>query len=573
MQVNFITILLLILILIIIYHFFVSTNTENFINSEDFINKKKLTLYIFLSKKCPHCIDYENNHHKKIVDDLGSNYDIKKIYSDDDKDGLFNKFNIRYVPKGVLEQDGNVVEVKGQVRSGVVQNAATILNKLVTDMENTKTINNLVTNMENIKTINKKKLLVFLSKTCPHCVNYIQNKHKQLVNELGNEFSIELVYSDEDPDNLFDKYNINYVPKGVLEQDGKVVEVKGPLISEVVKNSAKMLNNLVTNMENTINKKKLLVFLSKTCHHCVNYIKNTHNQLVNELGNEFSIELVHSDEDSDNLFNKYNVNYVPKGIVISNGKEYEVKGHLKSENIRNTDKSINIEHMELDEINDDINGKINNNINSTTNSETNDETNNKKKLLVFLSKTCPHCVTYENVTHKKLLNELDNKFVIQKVYSDEDTNELFNKHNIKYVPKAIVISNGKEYQVNGLLKSENIMNADKSVIEKSIKDKSMNIEHMEHMENDKKNLLIFLSKTCPHCVTYDNSIHEKLKMELGNECNIKKIYNDKDTDGLFNKYNIRYVPAGIILSRERHIPIEGVINIENIKEQIKKLKN
>jgi hypothetical protein len=62
-------------------------------------------------------------------------------------------------------------------------------------------------------------------------------------------------------------------------------------------------------------------------------------------------------------------------------------------------------------------------------------------------------------------------------------------------------------------------------------------------------------------------------MELGNECNIKKIYNDNDNDGLFDKYNIRYVPAGIILSRERHIPIEGVINIENVKKQIKKLKN
>ena len=85
MQVNFITILLLILILIIIYHFFVSTNTENFINSEDFINKKKLTLYIFLSKKCPHSIDYENSHHKKLIDDLGSEYTIKKVYSDKKK--------------------------------------------------------------------------------------------------------------------------------------------------------------------------------------------------------------------------------------------------------------------------------------------------------------------------------------------------------------------------------------------------------------------------------------------------------------------------------------------------------
>jgi thiol-disulfide isomerase/thioredoxin len=539
MQVNFITILLLILILIIIYHFFISSKTENFINnencenalinkntvsSEDLINKKKLTLYIFLSKKCHHCIDYDNLHHKKIVDDLGSNYDIKKIYSDDDKDKLFNKFNIRYVPKGVLELDDNTVEVKGQIRSEVVKNAEKILNNMVVNNKNTET------NNKNTEIINKKKLLVFLSKTCPHCVNYI---------------------------------------------------------------------------------------------------KNTHNQLLNELGNEYLIQLLYSDQDSDNLFDKYNVNYVPKCMVISNGKEYEVKGHLNSENIRNTDKSINIEHMELDEINDDENSKINKNSNINdeannkindetnyksndesnyktndesndesnykTNDESNDETNyksndesndetnykindkindkinsemnNKKKLLVFLSKTCPYCTRYEKDTHAKLLNELDNNFVIKKVYIDEDEDNLFNKYNVKYVPKGIVISKGKEFEVNGQLKSENILNADKS----------MNIEHMnmisKNTELEKKNLLIFLSKTCPHCVTYDNNMHEKLKMELGNECNIKKIYADNDNDGLFNKYNIRYVPAGVILSRQRYIPIEGVINIENVKKQIKKLKN
>ena len=53
MQVNFITILLLILLLIIIYHYFIYTNTENFINqvnTENLVNDKKLT---FLK-----CINY-----------------------------------------------------------------------------------------------------------------------------------------------------------------------------------------------------------------------------------------------------------------------------------------------------------------------------------------------------------------------------------------------------------------------------------------------------------------------------------------------------------------------------------
>jgi len=535
MQVNFITILLLILILIIIYHFFISTKTENFINnencanaliskntvnSEDLINKKKITLYIFLSKKCPHCIDYENLHHKKVVDDLGSNYDIKKIYSDDDKDKLFNKFNIKYVPKGVLEQDDNTVEVKGQIRSEVVTNAEKMLNNMVANNKNTE-INN-----KDTETINKKKLLVFLSKTCPHCVNYIQNTHNQLLNELGNEFIIQLIYSDQDGDNLFDKYNVNYVPKCMVISNGNELEVKGQLNSENIRNTDKSIN----------------------------------------------IEHMELDEINDDENSKIN-----KNSIINDETNYKINDET---NYKINDKTNDETNYKInDETNDETNYKINDETNDETNYKINDETNykikykikneinsemnNKKKLLVFLSKTCPHCTRYENDTHAKLLNELDNEFIIQKVYVDEDETNLFNKYNVKYVPKGIVISKGKEYEVNGQLKSENIINAVKS----------MNIEHMKmvnkNTELEKKNLLIFLSKTCPHCVIYDNDMHEKLKMELGNECNIKKIYADDDNEGLFNKYNIRYVPAGVILSRERYIPIEGVINIENVKKQIK----
>jgi predicted nucleic acid-binding Zn-ribbon protein len=775
MQVNFITILLLILLLIIIYNFFISNNTENFTKSEELIlnknliNQKKLTLYIFLSRTCPYSLEYENVHHKKLIDDLGSEYIIKKIYSDNDDAELFNKFNIKYVPKGVLKQDENVVEVKGQLRSEVVKNAKKILD-------------NMITNEECTKSIDKKKLLIFLSKTCPHCVNYIEKTHNELYNQLQNDFTFQLIFSDEDNDGLFNKYNVNYVPKGVVISNEKEYEIKGNLNSDNIKNADKIkniehmsfetddeinnkinytvnnemnnvnnemnnvknemnnvknemnntinnvnnvknemnnvknemnnvknemnntinnvnvnnvnneMNNVKNEMNNTINnvnvnnvnnemnnvnnvnnemnneinnannemnnvndeinnvndemnnvndemnnvndemnnvndEKKLLVFLSKTCPHCKTYDNVTHNQLLKDLDNKIKIEKVYSDNDTKGLFAKYNIKYVPKGVVISNRKSCEVNGPLKYDNIMNADKinnnnsnekkllvflsktchhcktydnvihnqllkdldnKIKIEKVYSD--NDtqglfnkynikyvpkgvvvsnrkscEVNGplKYDNIMNAD---KINNNDSNEKKLLVFLSKTCPHCKTYDNVTHNQLLKDLDNKIKIEKVYSDNDTQGLFDKYNIKYVPKGVVVSNGKSSEVNGPLKYDNIMNAEKI-------NNIINADKINNNESNENKLLVFLSKTCPHCVTYDNVTHNKLLKDLDNKIKIEKVYSDKDTQGLFNKYNINFVPAGILLSRERHIPIEGIINTENIKEQIKKLKN
>jgi thiol-disulfide isomerase/thioredoxin len=304
-------------------------------------------------------------------------------------------------------------------------------------------------------------------------------------------------------------------------------EVKGQINKENVLDADK-------DIIDDSNKKKLLVFLSKTCPHCVNYDKITHNKLKKELEDKMLIEKIYSDNDTHGLFNKYNIKYVPKGVVISNGKGYEVNGQLKSENIMNADKINNIEQF--------------------NNMET-----DKKKLLVFLSKTCPHCVNYDKITHNKLQKELEDIMPIEKIYDDADPQGLFKKYNVKYIPKCIVISGGMGYEVKGQINKENVLDADKDIIDVS----------------NKKKLLVFLSKTCPHCITYEKETHDKLLKELlkelDNEIMIEKVYSDNDTQGLFNKYNINFVPAGILLSRERHIPIEGIINTENIKEQIKNL--
>lgn len=56
-------------------------------------------------------------------------------------------------------------------------------------------------------------LYVFVSKTCPHCVTYNEQKHPILEKALANtNIKIKRVFADEDPDKLFEKYQVQFVP-------------------------------------------------------------------------------------------------------------------------------------------------------------------------------------------------------------------------------------------------------------------------------------------------------------------------------------------------------------------------
>jgi thiol-disulfide isomerase/thioredoxin len=106
---------------------------------------------------------------------------------------------------------------------------------------------------------------------------------------------------------------------------------------------------------------------------------------------------------------------------------------------------------------------------------------------------------------------------------------------------------------------------------KKIMELYSNITGKEDEEEDSENeLLVFLSKTCPYCIKYDKEMHNKLEKELENKCKIRKIYSDNDKDNLFSKYKINYVPKGILLSKDRYIPIEGALTGSNIIEYLEK---
>lgn len=68
-----------------------------------------------------------------------------------------------------------------------------------------------------------KMILIFLSNSCHHCKNYIKHEHDKVV-ELCKKKNMELklIYPDQDPDNLFEKFNIEYVPKCYIMKDDKI---------------------------------------------------------------------------------------------------------------------------------------------------------------------------------------------------------------------------------------------------------------------------------------------------------------------------------------------------------------
>ena len=78
------------------------------------------------------------------------------------------------------------------------------------------------------------------------------------------------------------------------------------------------------------------VFLSKTCPHCTDYVKYTHQELSNSLtSNNVTLIELYGDNDPQQLFKKFNVQYVPTCVVSVNGKTKTLDGQINSKNVQN----------------------------------------------------------------------------------------------------------------------------------------------------------------------------------------------------------------------------------------------
>ncbi len=605
---------LLILILILLFLIILNTYTscsENFTTQES-VNEK-IPLYIFLSNSCKFCKEFEKDKYERLVEEIGNIYNIKKVYLENNKE-LFIKYNIFRVPTALVELNNKTAVADELTKESIL--------KAHNSLFNIESENDLYMDTNN----NKKELKIFLSKNCPYCINYLNTVHKVLLEQLKDEFNFKLIFTDSDTDNLFSRYNVQYVPKAIVVHNGVDKEVIGQINYENIKKASDNLQNInEINKEETNNKKKILVFLSKRCPHCIRYDKETHDKLSNELKDKYELERIYDDiKDGEKLFNKYDVSFVPKLVILDgNGKHKEIKGPLTRENILKTDTIIehaifnnnqddeitnydndneneyngynNDEYMDEDDENESVrthdakqemyekleNKIINDdaNIKNIIKEEDikkniiNEESNIKKKIIVFLSKTCPGCINYLKNIEDKLRKEFSNEYIIENKFIDED-NKLFIKHDIEYVPQAMVIHDNKNEKINGSISIENIKNTIEK-LNKNVEGFRNNDKNVEGFINSDKNveLLVFLTKTCPHCVRYDNQIHMNLENKLKNRCRIRKIYADNDKDKLFEKYDIQYVPKGLLLSNERYVPIEGALDNETICKYLDKINN
>jgi thiol-disulfide isomerase/thioredoxin len=543
---------LLILILILLFLIILNTYTscsENFTTQES-VNEK-IPLYIFLSNSCKFCKEFEKDKYERLVDEIGNIYNIKKVYLENNKD-LFIKYNIFRVPTTLIELNNKTAVADELTKESIL--------KAHNSLFNIKSENDLYMDTNN----NKKELKIFLSKNCPYCINYLNTVHKVLLEQLKDEFNIKLIFTDSDTDNLFSRYNVQYVPKAILVHNSVDKEVIGQINYENIKKASDNLQNKYKiNKEEINNKKKILVFLSKRCPHCIRYDKETHDKLSDELKDKYELERIYDDtKEGEEIFNKYGVSFVPQLLILDgNGKHKEIKGPLTRENILENDTII--EHTIFNNDSVEITNYDNKNDDSNIKNIIKEDENIKKKIIIFLSKTCPGCINYLKNIEDKVRKEFSNEYIIENKFIDED-DKLFIKYDIEYVPQAMVIHDNKNEKIDGSISIENI----KNTIEKLNK-------NVEGFINSDKNieLLVFLTKTCPHCVIYDNKIHMNLEKQLKNKCRIRKIYADNDKDKLFEKYDIQYVPKGLLLSNERYVPIEGALDNETICKYLDKINN
>ena len=242
---NELLILILVLLFLIIFTTYTSCS-ENFSIQEESINEK-IPLYIFLSNSCRFCKEFEKDKYESLVKELGDTYNIKKVYLENNKD-LFLKYNIFRVPTAIIESN-NKINNKTNSRSAVADELTKeSITKAYNSLLDKEIDNDLYMDINN----NKKELKIFLSKNCPHCINYLNTVHTNLMELLKNEFNFKLIFtdSDNDTDNLFNRYQVQYVPKAIVSHNSEDKEVIGPINYDNIK---KACDNLYIKDESSIN--------------------------------------------------------------------------------------------------------------------------------------------------------------------------------------------------------------------------------------------------------------------------------------------------------------------------------
>jgi thiol-disulfide isomerase/thioredoxin len=91
----------------------------------------------------------------------------------------------------------------------------------------------------------------------------------------------------------------------------------------------------------------------------------------------------------------------------------------------------------------------------------------------------------------------------------------------------------------------------------------------ENFESEKVKVLVFLSKSCPHCVTYKNDEESKVTSVLQNMPNVeyKSMFCDEEPE-LSDKYKVLYVPTCFVEKGTKSEQLTGNVTAKNIIEKM-----
>ena len=93
--------------------------------------------------------------------------------------------------------------------------------------------------------------------------------------------------------------------------------------------------------------------------------------------------------------------------------------------------------------------------------------------------------------------------------------------------------------------------------------------------DDKKcEIKVFVSQSCPHCHTYMDNEHSKnveYSKENNHDLQLHISGSGKESDEAFEKYNVEYIPACLIVKGDKVSKVEGGCTMDNIKKHIEKM--
>lgn len=86
------------------------------VNKPEIKNNKKIEILVLVTRSCPACKHYDSQLHDKIIEFCKNNgYEYKRVYQDDDKDHLFDKYKVEYIPCCFIIVNGKATKLNGNI--------------------------------------------------------------------------------------------------------------------------------------------------------------------------------------------------------------------------------------------------------------------------------------------------------------------------------------------------------------------------------------------------------------------------------------------------------------------------